>query len=125
MLCNTQLIALRLISLLILLGPLGISGTGEAGETLKGVARESAAYQLTIDPRHRECESDTDCIVVSSHCSTCECGASVNRRFRNHYEEKYRELCDGYSGPVCEFYCPTPHSRCIEESCRLSQTPPR
>ena len=124
MLCDKRLIVLRSISLLILLGPLGISCNAEPGETLIGGEPESAGYQLAIDPHHRECGSDADCIVVASHCSSCECGAPVNRRFRNHYERQYRELCDGYSGAVCEFYCPTPHSRCIEESCELSQAPP-
>jgi hypothetical protein len=109
------------ISLLILLGTLGSSCTGERGETLEEVARERAADQLTIDPEHRECESDADCIVVPSRCSAGEYGEPVNRRLRNHYEEKHRELCDDYSGAVCEFHCETPHSRCIEESCRLSR----
>jgi hypothetical protein len=121
MLCDMQLIVLVPTGLLCLLGLLGTSCTGDSGEALERVARKYATYQLTIDPRHRECESDADCIVVSSHCSTCECGAPVNRRFRALYEKRYRDLCREYEGEVCDFYCSTPHSRCIEESCDLSQ----
>jgi hypothetical protein len=52
------------------------------------------------------CQQDSDCIWAYSDCSSCECGKPVNKKYKDLYEKQYKEKCQDYRGPVCDFCCP-------------------
>ena len=78
------------------------------------------ASKLQVDGQDQACHDDSDCVVVSTVCSTCECGVPVNRTQAEKYEKQYQELCRDYHGGVCEYCCSTPFVRCLEERCALT-----
>ena len=79
--------------------------------------------QLVVAPEDQACESDAECVIVSTRCSTCECGAPVRTRHARAYAERYRALCEHYHGGVCEYSCPTPFTICRDHRCVLSASP--
>ena len=80
--------------------------------------------QLSVMSIDQRCEVDDDCVIVSTDCSTCECGAPINRIYEQVYIERYQVLCENYRGGVCEFYCRTPFAACENNQCVLSASRP-
>lgn len=72
----------------------------------------------TVDQNQSEayCQQDSDCIWAYSDCSTCECGKPVNKKYKVIYEKRYKEKCQEYDGPVCEFCCPF-DLKCLNNLC--------
>jgi hypothetical protein len=86
----------------------------------RSTAEQPTPVSLIVDAEDQNCESNEDCEIVGTSCSSCECGAPVNRSFRREYEIRLAELCRDYSGPVCRCKCPTPFALCEKQTCVLS-----
>ncbi|GEM_PF-5920023 len=59
---------------------------------------------IKIEPEHKICETDEDCVHVATHCS-CHCGDAVNKKYLKIYENKAGLLCLGYTGKMCSMIC--------------------
>ena len=82
-----------------------------------------AIDQLSVAPQDQVCNVDDDCVIVSTRCDACECGAPVNKVHEQAYVERYRALCENYHGAVCRHRCPTPFTVCRDHQCVLSASP--
>jgi len=93
---------------------------------------EGEIPQITPNPSDRvvvsiedqTCIVDSDCTIVGTLCSTCECGVPVNKVHEQKYIDQYGDLCQDYQGPACDFLCETPFIRCVDNQCVLSTEPP-
>lgn len=81
---------------------------------------ERTPHRFTVAPEDQACQYDSDCVLVSTDCSGCECGTPVNKIHQTKYANKREVLCKDYRGGVCEFLCSTPYTKCIDHRCALS-----
>ena len=51
------------------------------------------ADYIDVSSEDRNCETDEDCIEISTQCSYCECGAPINKNNEFKYKEKFIEIC--------------------------------
>jgi len=84
--------------------------------------QQSFREPLSVVNEDQVCELDTDCVIVDTNCSSCECGVPVNKVHQQKYKSQYEILCKNYRGPIveCNFDCSTLFPRCINNRCALS-----
>ena len=73
--------------------------------------------RFEIDENDKVCVSAKDCTLAWTDCSSCECGTPINQQYVAKYEQKYKETCANYRGPVCEMSCPEVQLDCIDNLC--------
>ena len=79
---------------------------------------ESTELEVVLEDRN--CALDSDCIIISTKCSACECGVPINGIYEKSYKEKFKKVCKNYHGGICEYCCPTIYIRCINNMCILT-----
>jgi hypothetical protein len=89
---------------------------GGDSDSTQVVTPESARV-VDVLRAHQRCRSSTECALVWTDCSSCECGTPVNVAHVSFYQNAFAELCEGYRGPVCEMYCPPVELRCVAGVC--------
>ena len=75
---------------------------------------------IDISLEDQNCRTGKDCIIISTKCNACECGIPINKINELKYKEKFNEVCKNYHGRVCDYCCPTPNARCVNNRCILS-----
>ncbi|MDP3735598.1 MAG: hypothetical protein Q8R39_04190 [bacterium] len=81
----------------------------------------TAAVQIPTNDQ--SCTLDTDCVIVSTICSTCECGMPVNKMHEQKYVDVWKVQCKNYHGGICDYLCRTPFAKCLSGKCVLSESP--
>lgn len=77
------------------------------------------AHRVEVSKASRECDKDSDCILVETLCSAC-CGyESINQKFRKEFAENYRSQCAGHKGGVCDCYSKFTEPKCVLKECKL------
>jgi len=67
--------------------------------------------------KHQECIDSSECVLVQRECDDCDCGTPVNRKFEIEYSNEKEKRCTNYSGAVCDIWCPTTKSICMNGLC--------
>ncbi|MBN1652172.1 MAG: hypothetical protein JXA30_00170 [Deltaproteobacteria bacterium] len=75
---------------------------------------------IEIEPTHRICEIDSDCITAMTHCS-CHCGMPVHKDYWQIYLDKKAEACSDYDGIMCKMSCEE-EPVCIKKECVLVES---
>ena len=73
--------------------------------------------KLEVFLNDKNCESDADCIIIPTKCSSCGCGEPINKIYEDTYKDKFKKLCENYRGAMCEYCCPTIYIACINKIC--------
>ena len=110
---NNRQILLGALGLIVILTGLILLNNGISNNI------ETAGY-IEILSEDQLCFIDKDCIIVSTKCSSCECGVPINKNNEFKYKEKFIEICKNYHGGVCDYCCPTPYIKCINNECTLT-----
>ncbi len=104
--------------------PSGVEGSAVGEENLRAKTATPPVWSLEVAPEDQTCNVDSDCVIVSTGCSSCECGSPANRTAEQRYIERYKTMCMDYHGGVCDYVCPTPYARCLDHRCTLSASKP-
>ncbi len=86
--------------------------------------KETMIQTMEIEEVDRQCQMDYDCVVIQTECDYCSCGTPVNERMARRLRMQVRDFCEGSTGGVCDFHCPTPYPVCRANRCELSDTDP-
>ena len=71
----------------------------------------------------QQCKVSSDCTLVSTECSTCQCQQPINKEFAEEHFKSHFEDCKEDKGPICKYYCATPYTRCEKYQCVLTDLP--
>jgi len=71
----------------------------------------------------QQCKVSSDCTLVSTECSTCQCQQPINKEFTEEHINSHFESCKDYKGPICKYNCATPYTRCEKYRCILTDLP--
>ena len=116
---------IAIIILVILAGLYGVvtslkdSGIPGQLSTQRPSNAPSESFGIAIALADQECATDDDCAVIGDDCSSCSCGSPVNKTQIDKYTRQFDEVCKEYRGPICDYLCSTPVSRCISNRCVL------
>ncbi len=69
---------------------------------------------VVIDNSIKNCESDEDCILVYTSCSS-DCGVPINSKFKEKLDALTEEVCYNYSGPHVDRACPPKKLKCEKD----------
>ena len=97
-------------NLLVVLGFLLLFLTGCIDTREKGIKISEADLY---------CETNSDCMTIQTQCSQCNCGEPVNIASAEKYRAEYRQVCENYSGAMCDMNCKPTRSECINNKCVL------
>lgn len=56
---------------------------------------------FTVQDKHRQCETNEDCVLIHTECDRCSLGTPVNKKYAKELQEKAEAYCERYEGPVC------------------------
>ncbi len=77
----------------------------------------SKNHPLPVEAEHQVCTTNLECVLVQRDCSDCDCGVPVNKEFLLDYVAEKGNRCSGYRGPVCDVWCPSTVSVCLNNKC--------
>lgn len=67
--------------------------------------------------KHQECADSSECVLVQRECDDCDCGTPVNRIYEMEISKEKEKRCANYKGAVCDIWCPTTKSKCVDGLC--------
>lgn len=91
----------------------------ETSDTKISYSDEEGEINKILD-KHRICTIDSDCVEIYSRCnSLCDCPETLNKKYKNLYEEVLKEKCPHYKyiGMSCHMTCSKNRPKCIKNKC--------
>jgi hypothetical protein len=73
--------------------------------------------RLPVQVEHQACTANSECVLVQLDCSDCDCGTPVNKKFQTRYLAEKENQCAAYRGPVCDLWCLSTASVCLNGKC--------
>lgn len=77
--------------------------------------------RLPVLAEHRACTTNSECVLVQRDCGECDCGTPVNKKYQADYIAEKENRCAGHQGPVCDLWCPSTASVCLNGKCTEQQ----
>jgi hypothetical protein len=114
-----RLIIISLIGAFVIM----MTGIMSSMLSLVDMIANKEAPVIHISMSDQSCTVDSDCMVVNTICSMCECGEPVNKMYEKNYNDMWQAQCKGYAGGICDYLCETPFAKCINEQCQLRSSP--
>lgn len=71
----------------------------------------------------QQCKVSSDCTLVSTECSACQCQQPINKEFAEEYNKAHLEDCKEDKGSICKDSCATQYTRCEKYKCILTDLP--
>ena len=78
--------------------------------------------EVTIDVSLKHCSDHSSCTLVWTGCDGCCQRQAINKAFVGLYQEKFREACTDYSGPVCHCIPADQIALCVNQKCEAVAT---
>lgn len=82
---------------------------------------DSDSIRLPVEAEQQLCATNSECVLVQRDCGECDCGTPVNKKYQADYIAEKENRCAGYQGPVCDLWCPSTVSVCLNGRCTEQQ----
>lgn len=103
----------------------GDSGTSQSGgeESATDLGLTEDGSTVLVGDSWRACETNLDCVTVNTSCDGC-CGEdAVSATLQMSYQDEFAELCEDYSGGVCDCIALPADTQCLQGLCQRVTRP--
>jgi hypothetical protein len=70
-----------------------------------------------VETKHQVCSTNSECVLIQRDCGDCDCGTPINKNYHLEYTNEKNNRCATFKGPVCDLWCPSNISICLNGKC--------